>query len=343
MFFQFYNAFFQQRTKLDSNVSRNFQEMIFKIDEHRGKLKRKIDLIASNMIDETRNFEKIYLNNLKEKFSSFDDSKSLVIDLNQLEEIFREPNLLIETIKEMQQKQDESLNDIQSKLNEIHVKELLEDTNDFQPNLSFFNQKDTSLFGSIKLDGYWLNTNSFKSEVLKGERQCLELLKLCEFSPNDKWSLLYRGTRDGFGSDDFHSKCDGHANTLTIFKAKQSSYIFGGYTSVSWESSANGKWKSDPNAFMFSLKNKENRPLKMKVDQNFHHYAVYCHSKFGPTFGGGHDICVAKNAKTTWESHSKLSRTYKHPQYEFGTKEAQTFLVGSFEFQLDEIEVYQKE
>jgi hypothetical protein len=64
MFFQFYNAFIQQRTKLDSNVSSNFQEMIFKIDEHRGKLKRKIDLIASNMIDETRNLEKIYLNNL---------------------------------------------------------------------------------------------------------------------------------------------------------------------------------------------------------------------------------------------------------------------------------------
>ena len=79
MFFQFYNAFIQQRTKLDSNVSSNFQEMIFKIDEHRGKLKRKIDLIASNMIDETRNFEKIYLNNLKERFSSFDDCTSLVI------------------------------------------------------------------------------------------------------------------------------------------------------------------------------------------------------------------------------------------------------------------------
>ena len=68
MFFQFYSAFIHQRTKLDSNVSSNFQEMIFKIDEHRGKLKRKIDLIASNMIDETRNFEKIYLNNLKERF-----------------------------------------------------------------------------------------------------------------------------------------------------------------------------------------------------------------------------------------------------------------------------------
>jgi hypothetical protein len=65
------------------------------------------------MIDETRNFEKIYLNNLKERFSWFDDCTSLAIDLNQLEETLREPNLLIETIKEMQQKQDESLNEIQ--------------------------------------------------------------------------------------------------------------------------------------------------------------------------------------------------------------------------------------
>jgi hypothetical protein len=35
-----------------------------------------------------------------------------------------------------------------------------------------------------------------------------ELIKVCEFSPNDKWSLLYRGTRDGFDSSDFHSKSD---------------------------------------------------------------------------------------------------------------------------------------
>ncbi len=50
----------------------------------------------------------------------------------------------------MQQKQDECLKDIQSKLNEIQVKELLENTNDFQPNLSFFNHEgDTSLFEFI--------------------------------------------------------------------------------------------------------------------------------------------------------------------------------------------------
>jgi hypothetical protein len=38
-----------------------------------------------------------------------------------------------------------------------------------------------------------------------------------------------------------------------------------------------------------------------------------------------------------------LDHSYKHPQYTFGTDEAKTFLAESTHFQLDEIEVYQKE
>jgi hypothetical protein len=67
----------------------------------------------------------------------------------------------------------------------------------------------SSLFGSIQLNEF-SNLNSLKSELLKSEQQYLELIQLCEFSPNDKLSLLYRAARDGFGSDDFHAKCDRH-------------------------------------------------------------------------------------------------------------------------------------
>ena len=42
------------------------------------------------------------------------------------------------------------------------------------------------------------------------------------------------------------------------------------------------------------------------------------------------------------DSHSNLGNCYKHPQYEYGTNEAETFLAGSTHFHLDEIEVYQK-
>jgi hypothetical protein len=166
-----------------------------------------------------------------------------------------------------------------------------------------------------------------------------ELIDLCEFSPRDKWSLLYRATRDGFGSSVFHSRCDGHSNTLTIFKAKHSRFIFGGFTTTDWDSSDD--YKSDPNAFIFSLTNKDNTPLKMKIDPLRHRCAIYCDFEFGPTFGW--DIEIANNANTTMNSSSHLGANYKHPEYAYKTSEAQSFLSGSKYFQLDEIEIYQKE
>jgi hypothetical protein len=240
----------------------------------------------------------------------------------------------------MQREQEEYIYAIQFKINEMtKIKDNLKATNDFQPNLSLFDQNETSLFGSIKLSEYCSNKKSFKSEILKGEQQSVELIELCEFSPNDKWSLLYRGTRDGFGSNDFHSRCDGYSNTLTILKARGSKFIFGGFTTVSWNSSR--RWKSDPNAFLFSLTNKANHPVKMKIDPNEHESAIGCDSRYGPRFGGS--ICIAKNANTSMDSYSNLGHTYKHPQYALGTDEASTFLAGSYRFQLDEIEVYRKE
>jgi hypothetical protein len=150
---------------------------------------------------------------------------------------------------------------------------------------------------------------------------------------------LHRGTRDGFGAKDFHSKCDGHSNTLTLLKAQGSKFIFGGFATVSWDGSSG--WKSDANAFIFSLTNKDNQPLKMKVDPNKHQYTLYCHSECGPTFGD--DICIADNVNTSMDSYSHLGCTYSHPQYSWGTIKAQSFLAGSNKFQLAEIEVYQKE
>ena len=96
------------------------------------------------------------------------------------------------------------------------IKDDLKATYDFQPNLSSFDQEDkeTSLFSSIKLIACWLNVNSFKGQILTDDRQMSELIDLCEFSPNDKWSMLYRGTRDGFESSDFHSKFDGHFSKI---------------------------------------------------------------------------------------------------------------------------------
>jgi hypothetical protein len=43
------------------------------------------------------------------------------------------------------------------------------------------------------------------------------------------------------------------------------------------------------------------------------------------------------------DSYSRLGNAYNHPQYAYGTKEAKSFLAGSYQFQLDEIEIYVRE
>ena len=79
----------------------------------------------------------------------------------------------------------------------------------------------------------------------------------------------------------------------------------------------------------------------MKYGPNEERCAIHCHSQLGPSFGC--DIRIADNANTTMNSFSGLDNTYRHPQYAARSNEAKTFLAGSFNFQLDEIEVYQKE
>ena len=46
---------------------------------------------------------------------------------------------------------------------------------------------------------------------------------------------LWRGSRDGFGADQFHERCDEMGKTLTVVKTERGS-VFGGYTDISWTS-----------------------------------------------------------------------------------------------------------
>ncbi len=192
-------------------------------------------------------------------------------------------------------------------------------------------------FGSLYLKDY-LRIDLFNSSILT-KNQSTDLIKLCEFSSNDKWHLLYRGTRDGFLAKDFHEKCDGHPNTLTIFETKKHSFIFGGYTSAAWESLLYGQTKNDPTAFIFSLTNKDKQPFKSKIKPDHHGNAIFCSYKEGPSFGHS-DIIIKNNTHLTFSS-SNFGVSYSHPR---GDKfEDKLFLAGLNQFQLGEIEVYKKE
>jgi len=52
--------------------------------------------------------------------------------------------------------------------------------------------------------------------------------------PNATCSLLYRASTDGYTPANFHRCCDNKGPTLLVIRSGE--YIFGGYTSKSWES-----------------------------------------------------------------------------------------------------------
>ena len=335
-----HDEFIQTKNHLDLECLNHFQEMRLQIDLHHWELKEKLDdinvkenieVIASEMIEKIKQFELVYLKSIDLKLENKID-ETLEKEIN---EKFRDPCLKIENIKQMCSKQDERLDELKSKINEmLEIKDHLR-TNEFKP---FFSLNIENMFGQLCLYEY-NSFDPFKSQILT-RNFSFDLIRLCQFSIDIKWRLIYRASRDGFGAKDFHLKCDGKSHTLTICKVKGCGFIFGGYTEAIWES-LKEKYRTDPNAFVFSLTNKENKPLKMNTTNAKR--SIYCSSSLGPIFGDGHDIYIADNANQTMNSYSILGDTYKHPEYFQGSDQVQTFLAGSFEFQLDEIEVYQKE
>ena len=147
--------------------------------------------------------------------------------------------------------------------------------------------------------------------------------------------MIYRATRDGFGSENFHAKCDNFARILILINSSNS-YVFGGYSSVCWDKS--GEYKDDPSAFLFSLINPDNKPIKLCY--NGGGKAIFCHANNGPTFGAGHDLFIATHANTNKNSHTNLGNSFKHSSLRYESDHSQCYFNGSYNFQVNEIEVF---
>ena len=101
--------------------------------------------------------------------------------------------------------------------------------------------------------------------------------------------LLYRGSRDGSTSNDFHKKCDNQGPTLCLYK-NEKGHIFGGYSSISWTSDNVG-YKSAPDSFIFTLTNIHGtEPTKFPNTNSSR--SVYHYNNRGPCFGYGCEIYI---------------------------------------------------
>ena len=130
------------------------------------------------------------------------------------------------------------------------------------------------------LVGFW--SYFCDSKILEESKKKNEFLdKIYSWTNFKKMKLLYRGSRDGTKSSNFHEKCDNQSPTLCLYK-NDKGYIFGGYSSISW--SSDGKWEDSRNNFLFTLTNIHGTEPAIFPIINYI-YGTYNSLKYGPIFG----------------------------------------------------------
>jgi hypothetical protein len=95
---------------------------------------------------------------------------------------------------------------------------------------------------------YKLNQPVFESTIVSVLPEPLK-----RFERNG-WALLYRGKRDGFKASQFHEKCDGKKDTVTLILTTKA-FIFGGFTPIAWDSNNAFLEDDSEQSFLFSIKN----------------------------------------------------------------------------------------
>ena len=214
--------------------------------------------------------------------------------------------------------------------------------------LLYSDQPDTDLARrELLLEARYYNVSAIlrffnlfkKSAILPydSQYQSVMLSWLQEDGISSDWRLIYRGTRDGFTASAFHSFCDNKGPTITLIKSV-GDCIFGGYSDVSWNSSAG--YITSTNAFLFAFVSNGlgATPFRGRVFR-YSQYAMYDGSGYGPTFGGGNDLLIASNSNSNSNSYMNWGYTYELPNgYTYGGS-GRTWICG-YHFQTAEIEVF---
>ena len=180
-----------------------------------------------------------------------------------------------------------------------------------------------------------IKTLEVDSNILKDSKKESEFLnKIFEWSGYKKMELIYRGSRDGTKSQNFHEKCDNQGPTICLYK-NEKGYIFGGYASISWSKEGND-YKRAPDCFLFTLTNiYGTEPIKFKFKDT--KYSVYHSYDHGPHFGG--DIKIFEDFNT------KDSTSNFPDDYEDTLNKGKSIFTGDLnnnncDFKVKEIEVF---
>ena len=206
---------------------------------------------------------------------------------------------------------------------ENKIKELEKENQNLKENFELYNKvffptEEIKRLKSINIDSHILKIYEINL-IEKGVQKNLK-------KKINKYTLLFRATRDGYRSSNFHSKCDGKSNTVTLVETT-TGRRFGGFTDAQWDQSSS--YKTGSNGFIFSLDN--NEIYYNKVNQ----YNIYCYSSYGPAFGGGHDFYINDSCNSN-NSADGSGHSYETNGKQYALAGSSSFLVRDYEvFQLE--------
>jgi hypothetical protein len=175
----------------------------------------------------------------------------------------------------------------------------------------------------------------------------LDSLIIAQFPPlfeefrGKRFNLLWRGSRDGFGAEEFHLRCYGRANTLTLIVDTDGN-VFGGFTPVKWENSCGYESDDSLRSFLFTPRNPHcvpPREFALKAERK--QYAICCYSARCAVFGGsGCDIIVYDNCNANRNSCTRIGTRWSDRTYANDTA-FEVFLTCAEYFTVKEIEVFE--
>ncbi|KAK8813394.1 hypothetical protein WA158_002986 [Blastocystis sp. Blastoise] len=220
-------------------------------------------------------------------------------------------------------------------------------------------QKDFEAYGIPVDEKKWSVYSFQKTDMIGSDIISNEFAYyIHKWIPNKEWKIIYKGTKNGFSPSSFHKCCDNRGETLIVLYSRNNNVdcVFGGYTSVSWQSprSNDSEYIKDPNAFLFTLQN-PNGTLPSRYICKHPGSALVHSSSFGPIFGYT-DICVeGELEKTIYINNKQKGKGYilnndkqiftcKNYIYTFITQEDNKDIKNiekKYEFTIDEIEVFQ--
>ena len=152
------------------------------------------------------------------------------------------------------------------------------------------------------------------------------------------YKLVYRASKDGDTSYNFHNKCDYIGPNMVLIKTKKN-FIFGGVTSKSWKHLLKDIKKDEPEygteikdekAFGFSVNLK-----KIYINGKPDEFAIFCNNQYGPVFKNNF-LAIFNKCLKNGGICGKIEESNfigQEKDYEFNGEEEK--------FEIEDIEVFQ--